>query len=96
MVDNWSIALGGPSAEGEGWLFLHIFFFFFYTILTSTGRGASAVDNSGSPYYGDRQYERPWAIFLENRLFFAYFKKKKECSHLRDDSPQVTWFGESR
>ena len=30
-------------------------FFFFYTILTSTGRGASAVDNLGCPRYLDRQ-----------------------------------------
>ena len=33
------------------WLFLSTFLFFSYTILTSTERGASAVENLGSPRY---------------------------------------------
>ena len=37
------------------WLILPTFFFFSYTILTSTERGASAVENFGSPRYQDRQ-----------------------------------------
>ena len=45
-VENWSTALRGPSAWGARSLFLHNFF---YTILTSTGRGDSSVDNIGSP-----------------------------------------------
>ena len=49
-VENWSTALRGPSAEGVRWLFLYKFFFFFYTI-TSTWRGASAVDNLDSPLH---------------------------------------------
>ena len=50
-VENWSTALRGPSAEGARWLFFFKIFFFFYTILTFTGRGASAVENLGSPRY---------------------------------------------
>ena len=49
--DNWSTALRGHSAEGARWLFLLKFFLFFYTILKSTGRGASAVENLGSSRY---------------------------------------------
>ena len=56
VVENWSTALCGPSAAGARWLFSPTFFFFFYTILTSTQRGASAVENLGSPRYWDRQF----------------------------------------
>ena len=54
-VENWSTALRGPSAVRARWLFLRTFFFFFYTIITSTERGASAVENLGSSRYWDRR-----------------------------------------
>ena len=44
-VENLSTALRGPSAAEAWWLFLPTFFFFYYTILTSTERGASPVEN---------------------------------------------------
>ena len=50
-VENWSTALRGLSAAGARWLILLTFLFFFYTILTSSERGASAVENLGSPRY---------------------------------------------
>ena len=41
--------LRGSSAAGARWFVLLTFFFFFYSILTSTKRGASAVENLGCP-----------------------------------------------
>ena len=50
-VEIKSTTLRGPSATGARWLILLTFFFFFYAIITSTERGASAVEILGSPRY---------------------------------------------
>ena len=50
-VENGSTALCSPSAARARWLFLLSSFFFSYTILTSTERGDSAVENLSSLHY---------------------------------------------
>ena len=47
----------GPSA-GEPWLFFVTLFSFLYTILTSTKRDASAVENLGSPRFWETDKTR--------------------------------------